>query len=96
MIPNVYLGLGVLVLLLVSNAFVGYKAYNFGADNVKAEWNEAELDRAKAQAEANKAILKQRPKVKHANQNRDHDTLVRNGCKRGWVRDFENCPADSR
>ncbi len=94
--PKLALGLGILFLLIVSNAVVGYKAYNLGADSVRSDWNADIAARATAQEEANKAILKNRKEVKHANQNRDHDALVRNGCKRGWVRDFENCPADSR
>lgn len=93
---KLYLGLAFLSVLLVSNAVVGCKAYQFGANSVQVKWDKAEVDRIGAVAAANEAILKQRPKVKHENQNRDHDALIRYGCKRGWVRDFENCPADSR
>lgn len=94
--PKLALGIGVLILLVASNAVVGYKAFRMGQDNIQADWDKAELERAEAQSKANDAILKQRPKVKHENQNRDHNTLVCNGCQRGWVRDFENCPAECR
>lgn len=93
---KLYLGLGVLFLLAVSNAFVGYKAYGFGKDKIQAKWDKVELQRADDTAKANVKTVTDRKKVTHENQNRNHDALVRNGCKRGWVRDFENCPADSR
>lgn len=96
MTKRLYVGLFFLIILISSNTLVGFKAYRLGANSVQVKWDKAEADRIKAIAVANEAILKQRPKVKHANQNRDHDALVRNGCKRGWVRNFENCPADSR
>lgn len=94
--PKLALGLGVVFLLLASNAVVGFKAYNFGKDATQAKWDAAELEREKALADANAKITTDRKKVKHENQNRDHDALVRYGCSRGWVRDFENCPTDSR
>ena len=89
--PKLALGLGVLFLLIVSNAFVGYKAFGFGADSVQTKWDAAELARARAEAEADKTILKQKPKVKHENQNRDRAALVRHICKRGWVQRPEQC-----
>lgn len=93
MTTRLYVGIAFLILLLASNAAVGYKAYHFGADSVRADWNKAEADRAKAIAAANEAIIKQRPKVKHENQNRDLDALKRHVCTRGWVLKPEQCAA---
>lgn len=89
--PKLVLGLGVVALLLVSNAFVGYKAYNLGQDVKQADWDAAELKRAQAEREANDKIIKQRPKVKHENKNRDLDASRAYGCKRGWVRELDKC-----
>lgn len=93
MTGKLYLGLAFLALLLISNAVVGYKAYQFGAHSVQVRWYEAETKRNQEIAAKNEAILKQRPKVKHENQNRDRDALVRHICDRGWVRDPSQCAA---
>lgn len=91
MTGKMYLILAFGVILMASNAIVGFKAYQYGANSVNVKWYKAEQARAEAQAEADKAIIKQKPKVKHENQNRDRDALVRHICDRGWVRDPSQC-----
>lgn len=85
------LGLGFLFILVSSNAYVGYKAYNLGSSKVQNEWNAFELERKMQEEKAAQEILKLKPKVKHENQNRDRDALIRHVCKRGWVRDPSQC-----
>lgn len=93
MTPKLYIALGLLFVLIASNALVGYKAYNIGGDVIQGKWDKAEKDRLTAEAEANDKILKQRPRVKHENQNRNLDDLKRHVCKRGWVRNPDQCIA---
>ena len=90
---KIYLGLAIVALLLVSNAFVGYKAYNFGKNSIQVKWDKETLDRTIETQKKNDAIIKQKPKVKHENQNRDRVALVRHICARGWVLKPEQCDA---
>lgn len=93
MTPKIYLALGVVALLLVSNVFVGYKAYNFGADTVQAKWDKETAARATATAEANDKKLTEKKDRKHATQNMDRNARIRYGCQRGWVRELGRCAA---
>lgn len=89
--PKLALGLGVLFLLVVSNAVVGWKAYNVGLDVKQAQWDKAELKRKNDEAAADDKIINQKPKVKHENQNRGRVDLVKHVCARGWVLKPEQC-----
>lgn len=93
---KLYTVIAALVFLAAVAGVSGFKGYQSGVKFTKADWNADIAARTAAQEKANKEIITYRKKVKHENQSRDHDALVRNGCKRGWVRDFENCPANSR
>lgn len=39
--PKLILAIAVLALLIASNAFVAWKFYGFGQDNIQTKWNKA-------------------------------------------------------
>lgn len=86
-------GIIVLIFVAVVAAAAGYKGFQLGSDWKQAQWDKAELKRKNDEAEADTKIIKQKPKVKHENQNRDRVELVRHICARGWVQQPEKCAA---
>jgi len=89
--PKLILAISILLLLAATNGVTAWKFYGFGQDDIRTEWNTAEAARLKAEQDAADKIIKQKPKVKHDNQNRDRDALLRHVCSRGWVRDPDQC-----
>ncbi len=88
---NTVLLIGFGVLLLLTNGVTAYKTWNISKAVVMADWKAADLAREKATAEANEKVITTKKKVKHENQNRDRDALIRHVCSRGWVREPEQC-----
>ncbi len=93
---RIYAGLLVLLFVGIISGVAFYKGYKLGEKLVYAEWDKARIEATKATAKENIQIVKDRKKAVHENQNRDRDALILNGCKRGWLRDFEKCPAGIR
>jgi len=89
--PKLYLLLAILLLLGITNAVTAYKFFGFGASSVQTKWDAFELARADAIAEENEKVVTKKAKVKHENQNRNRDALVRHICSRGWVREPDQC-----
>ena len=89
--------------VLVTLAFIGvisigslWKGYQLGVKITNAAVANSRAERAESVNQENVAIVTERKKVNHENQNRDRAALIANGCMRGWVRDFENCPTGTR
>lgn len=94
MSPKAVLILSVVTLLAVSNAFVAWKSYGLGADHVQGLWNKEKADAAEAAENAaretvkkNKAVQKVKKDAKHEANNFDRDTIIRNLCAAGWMRE---------
>lgn len=92
---RLYTILAALFFIGIVAGVAGYKGYQMGVKLTMADWDAAKLAATEATAKSNIKTVTERKQVNHENQNRDHVGLVANGCKRGWVRDRENCPVDA-
>jgi hypothetical protein len=64
----------------------------YGSMNQTKGYNKAMGEVAAAQAAANTKVLKTKRENKHVTQNIDRAGIVNELCRRGELRDFENCP----
>lgn len=83
---------------LIAFIFIGiiagvsfYKGFQLGDKLKQADWDKAIATAAVAGVKANNKIIDDRKQVKHENQNRDRDALIRLHCERGWVFNPEQC-----
>ena len=81
---EVILILGISVAANLGYAWWKDKQQDIGYEKCR---NEVIVDVAKK----NETIVSNKKKVKHENQNRNRDALVRLHCKRGWVLDPDQC-----
>lgn len=81
---SIILILGISLAANLGYAWWKHKQWQAGYD---ARVQEEAVERA----QANEKISQDKIKVKHENQNRDRDQLIRLHCDHGWVRDKTQC-----
>lgn len=90
---KIIVGLALIVFLGVVSSVSFYKGYQLGEKLNQSANNVAITNSVVEQAEGNNKVVEDRKQVKHENQNRDRDALIRLHCQRGWVLEPSQCKA---